>query len=550
MEDKISKRFGSHKILYSKYDPQIPAGAEREYIRLTNAYMKLLKDELEESLPKLKEIYKEELMTSDEYRQGMHFDSQTSLMMAINKLWTEMNQNLITKTEGYGLRKKLENMANLNRKLTIKEWKKACKSTIGIDIREDYYLGDFYKQGMEQWISDNVDLIKTLPNQSLDKMKEIVYKGYTGGLNTTDMIKAITKAYQMDKRHAKFIARDQTAKLNGAIQRAQQLDAGITHYKWCTCGDERVRNSHKALEGKVFEWGNPPENGDGRKCEPGEDYNCRCIGSPVFDKTTLNLPTEDNINGIEKAAEPISNEMSFDTPEALDNFFGVKPNYVRKSDPNRAEYEKAKELYSQSMFGAWYSNLQDEQSSAVTFYCSDGFSAINGLCRKEMTKNMVSMWETFEPYTIEQRIQELTSAISSFDLKENIVVHRTTEREFLDELQVGKIWKDNGFISTSMLAKKQASGDVVWDIHIPSGVGYGAYIKELSGSPEEYEFLLQRGTQLKINSIIGTEEGIKIDATVIGQDIPDKIEYATKEEVLAIWDKKGLKYDKFNLEGM
>ena len=58
--ERTKKRFGSHEVLYSKYDPQIPASAEREYIRLANQYMGILKDELEKQLPKLKEVYKRE----------------------------------------------------------------------------------------------------------------------------------------------------------------------------------------------------------------------------------------------------------------------------------------------------------------------------------------------------------------------------------------------------------------------------------------------------------------------------------------------------------
>lgn len=292
--EKAQKRFYGHDKLFSKYEPKIPASAEREYVRMTNQYMKLLKDELNETLPELRQIYKEELKTTDEYRMSYHADSMSTLMMAVNRIFQKMAQNLSEKMQGYGLRRRLENMANLNRKLTIKEWKRAVKNTLGIDIREDYYMGDFYKEQMEQWISDNVDLIKTIPSDSLDKMKEIVLDGYTKGDSTKSMIKRIMEEYGKSKRKAKFIARDQTAKLNGNIAKAQQEDAGITQYKWSTSGDERVRASHAELNGKVFDWANPPTNSDGRTCHPGEDYNCRCCAIPIFN-TQLKLP----IDGIE-----------------------------------------------------------------------------------------------------------------------------------------------------------------------------------------------------------------------------------------------------------
>lgn len=289
---KVGRKFYGHDKLYSKYIPQIPESAEREYIRMSNEYMRLLKEELEENLPKLKESYKK---NRDELvAENRRTDAATDLMLKVSELFTQMKSNLIRKTVGFGLRRRLESLANLNRKLTVKEWKRAIKATLGIDIREDYYLGEFYKEQLLQWVKENVNLISTIPEDTLDKMQDIVYDGYVNGRTTTQMVKDIQRVYGVSKRHANLIARDQTAKLNGQIQQYQQQDAGIEEYIWCTTGDGRVRSSHRALNGMKFRWDTPPENSDGRACHPGEDYQCRCIGRPVFNKNTLNLPVEDD----------------------------------------------------------------------------------------------------------------------------------------------------------------------------------------------------------------------------------------------------------------
>lgn len=288
---KVSKKFYGHDTLNSKYEPQIPLSAEREYVRTTNAYMAILKTELEEQLPKLKEAYKKE--RDVEVKENRRNDSATDLMIAVTDIFNRIKNNVIAKTTGFGLRHKLNVLAHLNRKLTVKEWKKAIKSTLGIDIREDYYLGDFYLEQLDKWVDYNVELIKTIPEDTLDKMKDIVYDGFTNGKTTTSMAKDIQRAYGISKRKAKFIARDQTAKLNGQIQRAQQQDAGITEYIWSTTGDERVRDSHKELNGHKFSWNEAPVNSDGRQCHPGEDYGCRCIGRPVFNRN-INLPMVDD----------------------------------------------------------------------------------------------------------------------------------------------------------------------------------------------------------------------------------------------------------------
>lgn len=291
--EKIRKKFYGHDNLKSKYIPQIPQSAEREYIRVASEYMHLLKIEVEKSLLEIKNCYKTNRDLEEE--KNRRTDSFTDLMLKINSIFANIESVLTKKTGSYGLRKRLENLANINRKLTIKEWKKAIRATLGIDIREDYYLGDFYKEQIEEWIRQNTDLISTIPNETLAKMKEIVYNGYTSGKTTTKMLKEIQRAYKVSLKHARLIARDQTAKLNGQIQRHQQMDAGITEYIWCTCGDERVRDSHKALDGKKFSWDTPPVNSDGRACHPGEDYQCRCIGRPVFNNSNLNLPIDDSV---------------------------------------------------------------------------------------------------------------------------------------------------------------------------------------------------------------------------------------------------------------
>lgn len=288
---KVGKKFYGHDTLHSKYDPKIPASAEREYVRITNAYMAILKEELERQLPGLKEAYKAN--RDAEVRKNRRNDSATDLMLAVSQIFSAIKNGVVARTAGFGLRRKLESLAHMNRKLTVKEWKRAIRATLGIDIREDYYLGDFYVEQLLEWVEENVGLISTIPEDALGKMRDIVYDGFTKGKTTTRIIKEIQRAYGISRRRAELIARDQTAKLNGQIQRAQQMDAGITEYVWSTCGDERVRKSHWELNGKKCQWEDPPENSDGRKCHPGQDFQCRCIGRPVFNRN-ITLPMVDD----------------------------------------------------------------------------------------------------------------------------------------------------------------------------------------------------------------------------------------------------------------
>lgn len=79
--------------------------------------------------------------------------------------------------------------------------------------------------------------------------------------------------------HAQLVARDQISKLNGQLNKVRQQSAGISKFIWRTQQDDRVRDSHEALEGRRFGW---EEGADG--IIPGEEINCRCWGQAVVDR--------------------------------------------------------------------------------------------------------------------------------------------------------------------------------------------------------------------------------------------------------------------------
>ncbi|MBR0282137.1 MAG: hypothetical protein IJQ81_11185 [Oscillibacter sp.] len=77
LEDRLQRKFGIHAVLHSKYNPAIPASADREYRRIVNAYMGLLKEALETGLPKFAETYRRE--RNAELREGRRNDSATDI---------------------------------------------------------------------------------------------------------------------------------------------------------------------------------------------------------------------------------------------------------------------------------------------------------------------------------------------------------------------------------------------------------------------------------------------------------------------------------------
>jgi len=124
----------------------------------------------------------------------------------------------------------------------------------GIDVKQTLQLGDLFKSAQAQGIRHE---------ELITQVQEIVGTG---------------------KSRATLIARDQTVKHNAATQQAQAKAAGITRYRWTITRDEATRPMHRALDGKEFSYAQPPvTNKNGDHNAPGEDFQCRCLASPIID---------------------------------------------------------------------------------------------------------------------------------------------------------------------------------------------------------------------------------------------------------------------------
>ena len=157
--------------------------------------------------------------------------------------------------------------------------KAAIKSSVGVDISPVLTQSGPILDALRAATKDNIDLIKSIPEQYFEKLGDAVGKNMERGMRFEDLAKEIERIGDVTESRAKLIARDQTSKMNGAFNQARQTSLGIDKYQWQTSGDERVREDHAENDGKVFSWNDPPD-GTGH---PGHDVNCRCVAIPYFD---------------------------------------------------------------------------------------------------------------------------------------------------------------------------------------------------------------------------------------------------------------------------
>lgn len=137
----------------------------------------------------------------------------------------------------------------------------------------------------QEFFNDNMDAIRKLYlDNSIARIRgeeELIKRRIlqkiidyaTGKSNTLELTDLVKEGYQSSDHLARLFARDQMQRFNKACTLSTFRSAGVTKVKWVTCGDIRVRKSHKELNGKIFDVTNLPREVD--------DYNCRCGLVPV-----------------------------------------------------------------------------------------------------------------------------------------------------------------------------------------------------------------------------------------------------------------------------
>ena len=438
----------------------------------------------------------------------------------------------------------------------------------GSHINTSYTLYD--RETVNRLIRDNPKLLPApkvdIPKAQLwnkRKLTSAITQGVLQGEAIPDIAKRLMTVTDMSKAAAIRNARTMTtsAECAGRIDSYKRAeDMGIEMQQaWVATLDDRTRHEHRLLDGQIRPVGEPFEVEGQKILYPGDPaaepylvYNCRCTVIALVKGTSL----ENGIGDYPRILDPALGDMTyeewkgiheegpnyktFSSGEEANKWFGQRPDRALRRT-NREEYDRLKEIYDNSMFRTWLDKLSAEQSISISNYSGDAYSGINGLLRHQMTKRMVDEWNATERISIQDMIKNIESAIDEFELREPIKVFRTCENDVLENLKLskGSVFHDDGFGSTSILSEKVASGNIVMQINVPQGKGYGAWINPLSGAEdEEYEFLLQRGSDYEVKSIVHEGDDTIVELDLLGNTKNDW-SYATKQEVIDLWKRRG-----------
>lgn len=159
----------------------------------------------------------------------------------------------------------------------------AAKMDLPLNLTEESKakLLQDYNENMKLWI-------KKFSEGEIHDLRRTVERSVAKGYRFDHLIDGIEHRYGVSKTKAEFLARQETALFTAKFRKQKFTENGFTHYRWKAAHDERVRASHKHLDGRIFSYANPPivDPATGRRANPGEDFNCRCNDIPIVGSIT------------------------------------------------------------------------------------------------------------------------------------------------------------------------------------------------------------------------------------------------------------------------
>lgn len=172
-------------------------------------------------------------------------------------------------------------------------WKKyyeaAKKNKLGV-LQSSY--SEYEKEQFKAAIERNFIMIKSIPQDVFETFKQkgvevMISQTVSGSVGRKTFESFLSKK---GAKHAKLIARTETAKLQTAIMEKRATDLGSVCYEWSSTKDKRTRQSHKDMNGVIVLWRQNLEERpylDKMFGNAGEFPNCRCSPEPLFDERDL-----------------------------------------------------------------------------------------------------------------------------------------------------------------------------------------------------------------------------------------------------------------------
>lgn len=146
----------------------------------------------------------------------------------------------------------------------------------------DFKMTPAVRDAFNASLAENVGLIRSIPEKYLQQVEGVVMRSYAAGRDLETMTKDLRRLYPVTQRRAELIARDQSNKANAVVNRARQMELGITEAIWMhSHAGKNPRPDHVKANGTIYKIAEGCKI-SGEYIQPGEEINCRCTSRPVL----------------------------------------------------------------------------------------------------------------------------------------------------------------------------------------------------------------------------------------------------------------------------
>lgn len=300
-----------------------PYQAEREYIKaLEGLTLPLLAQLIELIKSAFPTLLREAGVKADALRADDWVDTLTEMILAANVDLKALFGEAGDAREGLWLL--ITNSGMDTYLFNRKQWGKTTSAMLGFE----YQTPEAWWPTMSKaWAQENYNLISSASSSQITSINELAMRAVRTGMTPAQLAAELDKLNLKYRKRIELIAVDQIGKLNGALTKARQTEAGLDFYTWDTANDERVRGrpggkypnaipSHWAMQGMMCRWDNNnvyadpatdivrDERGDivsinwqTRRMDmpfaiPGEEIRCRCTATPVWESFLMNADQE------------------------------------------------------------------------------------------------------------------------------------------------------------------------------------------------------------------------------------------------------------------
>ena len=339
------------------------------------------------------------------------------------------------------------------------------RAALGVDVRI-FLTRSAVAAFMTERISENVDLVKTIPPRFHEGLKLRVGDEFRKAPFDQQRLRAMLRdEYKSSGYNLRRLTRDQTNKQVGGLSRLRHGQLGITRFIWRSVQDGRVRAEHAGYNGQTYEWARAPEGG------PGSPIQCRCTAEPAMGKADLNRLG---------AREPL--RVSKSKPESA---FPAKGK--RRTAPSKRDVERLRKPSADYLSG-----LPLGQQDAIGTY-TRGADYFNVPLRSGLRV----------PAGIKRDVDRIHAVINGAPKPLPSIVWRGISHN-IGRPKVGEAMDLGGIVSTSIdpaVAATFARGTGLQQTILEIRPKRGVYIESMSTFKREKEFIMRDGSSYRVAGV-------------------------------------------------